>query len=172
MQLILPYAKAINNLLSQTTDAVIMATLQYTIIKSAAQYNKYCNLLEELVASGKRNRSVQDQIDLLTLLIEKYDAENNTIEDTDPVAVLKYLMQEHNMKAVTLAEVLNLSEGLVSDMLNYKKGLSKETIRRLAAYFKCNQELFNRPYELKVPAKPLARKVRTATKRRRSVRTT
>ena len=33
-------------------------------------------------------------------------------------------------------------------MLNYQKGLSKETIRKLADYFKVSQELFNRPYKL------------------------
>lgn len=38
---------------------------------------------------------------------------------------------------------------LVSEMLNYKKGLSKETIRILSDRFKLNQEAFNRPYELK-----------------------
>ncbi len=35
-------------------------------------------------------------------------------------------------------------------MLNYKKGLSKETIRILSERFKLNQEAFNRTYELNV----------------------
>jgi len=52
------------------------------------------------------------------------------------------------MKAVNIAELLDVGEGLVSEMLNYKKGLSKETIRILSNRFKLNQEAFNRPYEL------------------------
>ena len=39
-------------------------------------------------------------------------------------------------------------KGLVSDILNNKKGLSKEIIRTLATYFKESQEAFNRPYKL------------------------
>ena len=63
-------------------------------------------------------------------------------------------MKDHKMKAVDLANLLDVSEGLVSDMLNYKKGLSKDTIGILAERFKLNQEAFNRPYELHVPVNP------------------
>jgi HTH-type transcriptional regulator/antitoxin HigA len=63
-------------------------------------------------------------------------------------------MEEHNMKASDLANLLNVSAGLVSDMLNYKKGLSKDTIRILSQQFKLNQEAFNRPYELHVTVTP------------------
>jgi HTH-type transcriptional regulator / antitoxin HigA len=59
-------------------------------------------------------------------------------------------MYEHKMKAVDLAKLLRVSKGLVSDMLHYKKGLSKETIRILSERFKLNQDAFNRPYKLKL----------------------
>jgi HTH-type transcriptional regulator/antitoxin HigA len=131
-----------------------METLQYKIIKTDAQYNRYCETLEALSDIGKRTKSVQDEIELLTLLIEKYDAEHNTFDDADPIELLKSLMKEHKMKAVDLANLLDVSEGLVSDMLNYKKGLSKDTIRLLSERFKLNQEAFNRPYELHVPVNP------------------
>jgi len=41
-----------------------------------------------------------------------------------------------------------LSKGTISKILNYYKGLSKETIRKLSDYFKIAQEAFNRPYRL------------------------
>lgn len=131
-----------------------METLQYKIIKTDAQYYRYCDALEALVDSGKKTKAVQDEIELLNLLIEKYDAEHNTFDDADPIELLKALMKEHKMKAVDLANLLDVSEGLVSDILNYKKGLSKETIRILSERFKLNQEAFNRPYELHVPVSP------------------
>jgi HTH-type transcriptional regulator/antitoxin HigA len=105
--------------------------------------------LETLVDSNKKNKAIQDEIELLYLLIEKYDAEHNSFGDADPIELLKYLMSDHQMKAVDLAALLNVSEGLVSDMLNYKKGLSKDTIRILSQKFKMNQEAFNKPYKLK-----------------------
>lgn len=58
-------------------------------------------------------------------------------------------MAEHNLNATDLSNILNLSKGTVSKMLNYNKGLSKETIRNLSVYFNLNQEIFNQPYKLK-----------------------
>lgn len=131
-----------------------METLQYKLIKTDVQYKKYCNTLETLVDSGKKTKSVSDEIELLNLLIEKYDNEHNSFEDLNPIELLKGLMKEHKMKAVDLSNLLNVSEGLVSDILNYKKGLSKETIRILADRFKVNQEAFNRTYVLKITVRP------------------
>ena len=116
--------------------------------------------MEALVDSNKKTKAVQDEIELLTLLIEKYDEEHNTFDDADPIELLKSLMKDHKMKAVDLAKLLNVSEGLVSDMLNYKKGLSKDTIRILSERFKLNQDTFNRPYELHIPLSPKIKNAR------------
>ena len=131
-----------------------MEPLQYKIIKTDTQYNKYCNILESLVDGGKKSKAIQDEVELLTLLIEKYDEEHNTFDDADPIELLKSIMKEHKMKAVDLAKLLYVSEGLVSDMLNYKKGLSKDTIRILSEKFKLNQEAFNRPYQMEITVTP------------------
>jgi len=123
-----------------------MESLKYTVIKDQEQYEKYCDILENLFLQDERK--VQDEIDLLTLLIEKWDNEHNTFNDLDPIELLKRLMEEHNLKAKDLVEILGLSKGTVSKILNYHKGLSKDTIRRLSDYFKLSQEAFNRPYKL------------------------
>lgn len=127
----------------------IMETLKYKIITSKKQYFNYCNTLEELVFSSAQSKAIKEEINLLTLLIEKWDNEHSSFRELDPIELLKSFMKDHKIKSVQLAEMLNVSEGLVSDMLNYKKGLSKETIRILAERFKMNQEAFNRPYKLK-----------------------
>ncbi|MEQ9102536.1 MAG: helix-turn-helix domain-containing protein [Imperialibacter sp.] len=124
-----------------------METLKYTVIKSDGQYNKYCAQLEDLLDSNQ-NANVADEIDLLTLLIEKYDEENNTFDDSDPVSLLRSFMEEHEMKSKDLVDLLGISKGYVSDILNYKKGMSKEVIRKLSTHFKVMQEAFNRPYPL------------------------
>ncbi|MGM0566399.1 MAG: helix-turn-helix domain-containing protein [Bacteroidota bacterium] len=123
-----------------------MDNLKYTIIKDSAQYNDYCAKLEDLLTNDASK--FQDEIDLLTLLIEKWDNEHNTFNDSDPIQILKTLMDEHGLKAKDLVEILDLSKGTVSKILNYHKGLSKDTIRKLSDYFKVSQETFNRPYRL------------------------
>jgi HTH-type transcriptional regulator/antitoxin HigA len=129
-----------------------METLKYKVIKSGKQYNNYCSELEQLLECGSKSKEVKEEIELLTLLIEKWDADHNTFESIDPIALLKSLMAENRLRAKDLVEILGVSKGLVSDILNYKKGLSKEVIRTLAERFKITQEAFNRPYKLISPA--------------------
>ena len=123
-----------------------MNTLKYTIIKTKKQYNEYCHILEDLTFTDKKE--YKDEIDLLTLLIEKWDSEHNSFEEVNPVELIKSLMEVNNLKAKDIVEILGLSKGTVSKILNYQKGLSKETIRKLSEHFKVSQEAFNRPYNL------------------------
>jgi len=123
-----------------------MGTLKITIIKTQKQYDMYCDILEALIIKDEKEN--QDEIELLTLLIEKWDNEHNTFNNSDPIELLKSLMIEHNLKAKDLADILELSKGTISKILNYNKGLSKNTIRKLSTYFKISQEAFNRPYRL------------------------
>jgi HTH-type transcriptional regulator / antitoxin HigA len=128
-----------------------MEALPYKVIKTEEQYYDYCNMLEELVMLKKKNKQQQDTIELLTVLIEKWDNDHNTFGDVDPIHLVKYLMAENKLKAVDLASLLGISKSLVSDILNYRRGLSKEIIRKLAERFKLSQEAFNKPYKLTSP---------------------
>lgn len=127
-----------------------METLKYKIIKTEDQYQEYISKLEELLVAKPEN-SIQEEIELLTFLIEKWDEEHNSFELADPIQLLHSLMAEHQLKHKDLVGILGVSKGLVSDILNYKKGLSKEIIRTLAKHFSLSQEAFNRPYKLKSP---------------------
>lgn len=128
-----------------------MPGLTYKVIKTESQYNQYCRTLEELVMIKKKSKDQKDIIDLLTLLIGRWDEEHNTFNDSDPIELLRYLMDENKMKSVDLSKLLDISTSLVSDILNYRRGLSKEIIRKLSECFKVSQELFNRPYKLVSP---------------------
>ena len=125
-----------------------METLKYKVITSKAQYKAYCNTLEELVFAKQKDKYVKEEIALLTVLIEKWDAEHDLSGQLDPIQLLHSLMADHGLRARDLVELLGVSKGYVSDMLHYKKGLSKEVIRKLAAHFKVSQEAFNRPYSM------------------------
>lgn len=129
-----------------------METLKYKIIKTDEQYQEYLSQLEQLLVI-EPEKSVQEEIELLTLLIEKWDEEYNTFELADPIQLLRSLMVENRLKNKDMVSILGVSKGLISDILNYKKGLSKEIIRTLSRYFSISQEAFNRPYELKLPIK-------------------
>lgn len=127
-----------------------MKIMKYKVIKTEDQYQEYVSYLEQLLGIFS-TEAIQEEIELLTLLIEKWDEEHNSFELVDPIQLLHSLMAEHQLKNKDLVAILGVSKGLVSDILNYKKGLSKEIIRSLAKYFSLSQEAFNRSYKLISP---------------------
>ena len=133
-----------------------MENLKYKRIKSKKQYFEYCDILEQLLDLKKKGKEIKDEIELLTLLIEKWDKEHNSFSDANPIELLQYLMKENNLKAKDLATILDLSKGMVSEILNYNKGMSKEVIRKLAHHFKVSQDAFNKAFDLKVDGKKAA----------------
>lgn len=126
--------------------------LKYTVIKNKQQYHKYCDILDTLLDKGKTSKDIEQEIELLELLIAKWDEEHNSFKELDPIQLLKGLMTNNKIKSKDLADILDVGKSLVSDILSYKKGLSKEVIRKLSMHFKVSQEAFNRPYKLVNPA--------------------
>ena len=60
-------------------------------------------------------------------------------------------MNENKLKAVDLVKTLEISKSFMSDILNYRRGLSKDIIRKISDHFKMSQEAFNKPYKLISP---------------------
>lgn len=127
-----------------------MQTLKYKVIASKSQYKLYCDLLERLVCAKQKDRNIKDEIALLTILIEKWEADHIISSGLDPVQLLRSLMKDHELKSQDLVDILGISKGYVSDILNYKKAFSKQVIRKLSDCFKVSQEAFNRSYALGV----------------------
>lgn len=121
--------------------------MNYTIIKSNKQYNAYCKLLMNLDL-GKKSVKTEDEMELLELLIGKWETEHLASKKLDPVQLLNYLIENNNIERGTLISRLGISKSAISQILSYKKGLSKEVIRKLSEIFKVSQEAFNRPYPL------------------------
>jgi len=125
--------------------------MAFKIIKTLEQYEEYCRILTELVQNEESRNS--DEAELLTLLTEKWENENLNISDNDPIQIIKELMVQNNLNANALGEILELSKGTISKMLNYQKRLSKDSIRKLSSRFKVTQEAFNKHYPLKIETK-------------------
>ena len=125
-----------------------MNTLQYKVIKTGRQYNQYCKELEDLVMLKKKSKDQKDIIDLLTLLIEKWDDDHSSSVEMHPIELLKQLMDIHDLNAASLSKNTGIDKTILSKIINHKKGFSKDVIRTLANYFKVRQEAFNRPFHI------------------------
>ncbi len=128
-----------------------MENLKYKVVKTKKQYFEYCRMLEDLVVVKTKSKEEKDAIELLTLLIEKWDEDHNTFPDANPIELLRHLMDVNMLKSTDMANTLGISKSLFSDILNYRRGLSKDVIRKLSERFKVSQEMFNKTYKLVTP---------------------
>jgi HTH-type transcriptional regulator/antitoxin HigA len=118
------------------------------VIKNKEQYRSYVSALKKLWKNA--SAANEDERELLEVLIEKWERDHQTHADTDPVELLKFLMENHNIDASALSVELDLNKATISKILNRRKGMSKYVIRRLSEIFKVSQEAFNRDYALDV----------------------
>jgi HTH-type transcriptional regulator/antitoxin HigA len=121
--------------------------MDYTIIRTTKQYKEYSKRLWDL-ANMKPSKKIEEEMELIGLFIDKWENNHLNFKKMDPIQLLKYLMDNRNIDRDELINILGISKSAVSQILNYKKGLSKEVIRKISQFFKVSQEAFNRNYEL------------------------
>lgn len=101
-------------------------------IRTEADYEAALKEVEGLMES-QPGTPAGDRMDVLVTLIEAYEAKHFPIPyPDDPVEVLEYFMESRGITRSELIPFLGSKER-VSEVLNRKRGLSLEMIRRLHA---------------------------------------
>jgi len=114
-------------------------------LRSERDYDRAAVVLDRLAIrqEGSLDQGEQDYLDTLTMLVEAFDRERHRLaaKKLDPLAAIKYLMEESGMTQASLGRLLG-SRAMASLILNGHRGLSKGHIRKLAGHFKVSAELF------------------------------
>lgn len=121
--------------------------MQHKLIKTEKEYNAYSKRVWEL-SQMKPSKKTDEEIELLDLLIEKWEQEHSKTKTLDPIQLLKYLMENRHVERDALTNALDIDKSTLSLILTYQRGLSKNVIRKLSKFFKMSQEAFNKEYEL------------------------
>ena len=99
------------------------------IIKTESEYKKALTKLEKLF-NAKPNTPKGDELELLSLLIEKYEQEKYPIDMPDPIEAIKFRMEQMGYTQNDLAKIIGL-KSRASEILNRKRPLTLEMIRNL-----------------------------------------
>jgi HTH-type transcriptional regulator/antitoxin HigA len=99
------------------------------IIKTESEYKKALTKLEKLF-NAKPNTPKGDELELLSLLIEKYEQEKYSIDMPDPIEAIKFRMEQMGYTQNDLAKIIGL-KSRASEILNRKRPLTLEMIRNL-----------------------------------------
>ena len=71
-----------------------------------------------------------DELELLSILIEKYEDEHFPIEAPDPIEAIKFRMEQLGMEQKDLEGIIG-SKGRVSEILNKKRKLTLKMIQSI-----------------------------------------
>jgi HTH-type transcriptional regulator / antitoxin HigA len=119
----------------------LLSEEQPEVIRSEDQNQSYIQRLEELTSGETVTPAEEKLIALLTVLIEQYEETNYAVPKAGPLDIIRHLMEAHNLRQKDLADVFG-TESIVSDVLNGKRDLAKEHIRRLSARFNVSPAVF------------------------------
>jgi len=98
-------------------------------IKNKTQLKQAINRIDELWGA-KPNTEKGDELDVLMLLVEKYEEEHYPIPPSDPVEAIKFLMEQKALTRKDLEPYLG-TRARVSEVLNKKRNLTLPMIKKL-----------------------------------------
>ena len=112
------------------------------LVRSDEQNEEYIAMLYEMDQRSDLLTAEEVQLaDLLTLLVEDYEARHYELPKASPTEVIKFLMDQHGLKQKDLIDVFGTAS-IVSEVLRGKRQLNKEHIRRLSERSHVSPELF------------------------------
>jgi len=106
------------------------------------QYENTVRILDELIdkIGDDENHPLASLMEILGTLIEAYESQHLPEAVSDPVGVLKFLMDEHGLKQGDLSEIG--SQGVVSEILKGKRELNVRQIKALSRRFNVSPAVF------------------------------
>lgn len=111
------------------------------VIHNEAELEAYTDALFKLTALENPSRDEVEAIELLTLLVERYEQEHYSISAADPASVVRFLIQQQNLTQRDLIPQFG-SESAVSMFLNGQRNLTIEQVRKLSSRFQLPADLF------------------------------
>ena len=105
-----------------------------------------------------------DELEVLSTLVEAYEAEHYPIEAPDPIALLEFAMEQRGADRRDLEPLIG-SRGRVSEILARKRPLTIAMIRKLTEEWGLPADVLVQPYRI---ARPAPRRIfkRKVSKRR------
>jgi HTH-type transcriptional regulator/antitoxin HigA len=107
------------------------------ILRTEQEYNEACERIYRLINSTENsiesNSPEGEEIELLSLLVEKYEQEHYPIEAPNPIEAIKFRMEQMNLKQTDIAPLFG-GKTRVSEVLHGKRPLNLNMITLLNRY--------------------------------------
>ena len=113
-------------------------------IRTTKDYHQALGRLEAIF-DAKKGSAQGDELEILSIVIEKYEDESFPIGLPDPIEAIKFRMEQMGYNQVDLANVVGL-KSRASEILNKKRKLSLDMIRELHDKLNIPTDVLIQPY--------------------------
>jgi len=115
-------------------------------IKSESDYREALQRLE-VIFDAAIGTQESNEADVLGLMVDEYEKKHYQIEAQDPIEAIKIRMEEMQLKQVDLVNEIG-GKSRVSEILNRKRKLTVDMIRKLTKRLSLSPELLIGDYQL------------------------
>ncbi|HEX2080253.1 MAG TPA: helix-turn-helix domain-containing protein [Longimicrobium sp.] len=113
------------------------------VLRSSTEYDAAVAEIDRLLdADPQPGTGDYDRLELLSLLVEDYEARHNPIDDSDltPQQVVDFVLEQRGMTRAELAPLMG-GRSRVSDFFNGRRALSKGQIEALRKHLRIPADL-------------------------------
>jgi HTH-type transcriptional regulator / antitoxin HigA len=122
--------------------AELLVAIQPKVIETEAENEFYLAEVTKLMRLGESISPAQERLlKLLVSLIEGFEDLHYQIKAATPLEILTELVNDRGLKQKDLLEVFG-SQGVASEVLNGKRGISKAQAKALGEFFKVSPSIF------------------------------
>ncbi|MFB2974317.1 type II toxin-antitoxin system HigA family antitoxin [Aerosakkonema sp. BLCC-F183] len=112
------------------------------VLHTEDEHKRLVKEVEKLMDLGEELTDEQAEVfDLLVTLIEQYENKHYQLKAATPQEILNELMLARELKQKDLVEVFG-SKGIVSEVINGKRSISKNQAKALGEFFHVSAALF------------------------------
>ncbi|MEG4289511.1 transcriptional regulator [Microcoleus sp. C2C3] len=123
------------------TYSKLLAEIAPRAIETEEEYDRLLALAERLTFAKNLTPEERALYKLLVTLIEVYETENYPMDKSEPHEILQHIMESSGTRQADLVGIIG-SSGVVSEVVNGKRAISKAQAKALGDYFKISPSLF------------------------------
>lgn len=105
------------------------------VIRTKAQHTRALAAIDRLMRASKLTAAQRELLELLSVLVERYEQEVDPTPDVPPHRFIAHLLKARDASQMDLARATGLARSVVSEVLSGRKGVSVRTAKKLGRYF-------------------------------------
>ena len=122
-------------------DEALLVDIQPRVITTEDENDRALGIVESLLSEENLSPEKEQILRLLVSLIEKFEDEHYQLAASTPHSILLHLMEERGLRQTDLVGLIG-SRGVVSEVVNGKRAISKSQAKSLGEVFHVDPSLF------------------------------